>query len=251
MKTRSRGAHCEGVDATDRVRAEWLGRVEAEYRSSAQTQELTLWLTQIGASPDLVRAGLRVANDEFEHAELSFLAYASAGGVHGPTLPRETLGLARHHEDALEVDVMRACVDGYCLGETVAVPLFRRLREYCSVPVARRVLDRVLRDEVRHRDFGWALLRWLLELPIGGALREVASRELPAYFLRLRAAYGAKAGSAGHEMDPNERAWGLMPPADYAEVLERTLEHTWIRRFAEHEIDARAAWAASAVSCRR
>ena len=54
--------------ATDAVRSEWLRRVEAEYRSAAITQHLTLWLIQIGASPDLLRAGLRIAGDELTHA---------------------------------------------------------------------------------------------------------------------------------------------------------------------------------------
>lgn len=51
----------------------------------------------------------------------------------------------------------------FCLGETVAVRLFKRLREGATVPVARAALDRVLTDEVRHRDFGWLLLEWLTQ----------------------------------------------------------------------------------------
>lgn len=229
---------------TDRVRAEWLARVEAEYRSAAQTQELTLWLTQIGASPDLLHAGLRVAGDEVDHADLSFEAYLAAGGDGGPTLARETLGLVRSAGEPLEVDVLRTCLDGYCLGETVAVPLFQRLREGCTVPVARKVLDRVLADEVRHRDFGWATLGFLLELPLADTLRATATRELPSFFARLRRTYGANPGAG--DIPAAERAWGLMSPAVYAEVLERTVERDWIRRFGEHGIDAAAAWAESA-----
>ncbi len=41
----------KGVPASERVQHEWLRRVEAEYRSAAIAQHLTLWLTQIGASP--------------------------------------------------------------------------------------------------------------------------------------------------------------------------------------------------------
>ncbi|MFT3922445.1 MAG: hypothetical protein QM778_07925 [Myxococcales bacterium] len=40
------------------------------------------------------------------------------------------------------------------------------------MPVARTALDRILRDEVRHREFGWAPLAWLLETPLGDAFRE-------------------------------------------------------------------------------
>ena len=44
----------DAVPASNAVRAEWARRVEAEYRSAAITQHLTLWLIQMGASPDLI-----------------------------------------------------------------------------------------------------------------------------------------------------------------------------------------------------
>jgi hypothetical protein len=232
----------EAPAASERTRAEWLRRVEAEYRSAVHTQELTLWLMQIGASPDLIKAGLRIAKDEMHHADLCFRTYALAGGDAGPTLPRETLKLPRRAGEPLEHDVTRVCVDAFCLGETVAVPLFKRLREGCSAPLPRRVLDRVLRDEVRHRDFGWALLTWLLELPAGPALRELVLRELPIYFARMRRVYASGASKEGTPMDPADRAWGLMAAADYAEVLERTVEKDWVRRFARLGFDAQSAW---------
>src|SRR5690242_3010652 len=142
--------------ASDAVRREWLRRVEAEYRSAAITQHLTLWLIQIGASPDLVRAGLRITSDELTHAEMSHRVYVRAGGEEAPRIARETLG-AVAKGGVLEHDVARVCVEVFCLGETVAVPLFKEIRERAAVPVARKALDRILRDEVRHRDFGWSL----------------------------------------------------------------------------------------------
>lgn len=233
-------------NASPLVQREWLRRVEAEYRSAVLTQELCLWLMQIGASPDLIRAGLRIVRDELRHADICHRTFVEAGGQGGPTLARETLHLKRHAEHALEFDVTRVCVDSFCLGETVAVPLFQRLRAGTRVPGPKRVLDRVLLDEVRHRDFGWALLGWLFELPIGDQLRALVVRELPQYFARMRRAYGAARHAA--TMPDDDRAWGLMPPAEYAEVLERTVERDWVRRFAEHGIDARAAWLAAAPS---
>jgi hypothetical protein len=230
------------VPPTEFVRAEWLRRVEAEYRSAVITQHLTLWLMEAGASPDLLHAGLRIAGDELVHAELSLEAYRAAGGQEGPRLARETLGLVRRPEVPLEHDIARVGVDVFCLGETVAVPLFKHLRDGCRVPAARRALDRILRDEVRHRDFGWMLLEWLLALPQGAELRAMVARELSLYFARLRGAYGQGAGAAARPLDDTERAWGLMPAAQYAEVLTRTLERDWTPRFARLGLDARAAW---------
>jgi hypothetical protein len=224
------------------VQSEWLRRVEAEYRSAAITQHLTLWLMQIGASPDLIRGGLRIAGDEMAHAAASHIAYRTAGGSAAPRIVRESLELKRHPADPLEHDVARVAVDVFCLGETVAVPLFKELREWATVPAARRVLDRVLRDEVRHRDFGWTLLRWLLELPAGPDLRALVARELPGYFSRIRQTYAPASAKSQDTMDPRDRAWGLMPPARYAAAVDKALEKDWVPRFRRLGVDARAAW---------
>jgi hypothetical protein len=213
--------------------------VEAEYRSAAITQHLSLWLIQIGASPDLIRAGLRITSDELTHADMSQRVYAAAKGQEMPRLARETLGLSTRG-GPLEHDVVRVATDVFCLGETVAVPLFKELRAVCTVPPARRALDRILRDEVRHRDFGWALLGWMLETTLGPALRRVVVHELPAYFDRIRRAYAPEIGSS--KIDPADAVWGLMPQAKYGEVLRRTLQRDWVPRFAKLGIDAKAAW---------
>lgn len=229
--------------ASDRVRGEWLRRVEAEYRSSAITQHLGLWLIQVGASPDLIKLAMRIAADEIAHADLSHRAYTAAGGADLPQIPRETLELRRHPSDPLEVDVTRVCVDVFCLGETVAVPLFAKLRRGCTVPAARRVLDRVLRDEVRHRDFGWTCLSWLLEEhPMGEELRVVIEHELPLWFSRVRNVYAPAGAEAQKSIPAEDRAWGLMPPASYVEVLNRTLERDWVPRFGKLGFDAREAF---------
>jgi hypothetical protein len=231
--------------APQSVRREWLRRVEAEYRSAAITQHLVLWLIQIGASPDLVHAGLRIVRDEMAHASGSHRTFLAAGGEGGPRLMRETLELPRTPGAPLEDDVARVCLDVFCLGETVAVRLFKELRQRCDVPVARRVLDRVLRDEVRHRDFGWALLGWLLDSPgQGDRLRALVVRELPSSFARLREQYAPAGADKETEakMSRDETRWGLMPAARYGELLRMTLERDYVRRFAGVGIDARLAW---------
>ncbi len=227
--------------SSELVKAEWLRRVEAEYRSAAVTQQLSLWLIQIGASPDLIRAGLRITSDELTHAEMSHRVYVAAGGGEVPRLARDTLGIPRRG-GPLEHDVARVAADVFCLGETVAVPLFKEMRAVCAVPVARRALDRILRDEVRHRDFGWSLLGWLLETPRASDWRRVVVAELPAYFDRLRRSYAPPIAVPQEDIDASNAAWGLMAPAKYGEVLRRTLERDWVPRFAKLGLDARSAW---------
>lgn len=241
-RVRKTGKTARQTPASDAVRSEWLRRVEAEYTSAAITQHLGLWLIQIGASPDLIRLALRIVDDEIAHAELSHEAYVEAGGTSTPSLVRERLGLTRAADDPLEHDVARVCLDAFCLGETVAVPLFKELRDGCDVPVARRVLDRVLRDEVVHRGFGWTLLTSLLEGPTGDSIRTLVVNDLPRSFARIRASYAAAINESVERIPDEDRAWGLMAPARYRAITHRTLDRAWIPRFAKLGIDAKAAW---------
>jgi len=215
----------------DRVRHEWRARIAAEYTSAAITQQTTLWLIQAGAPPDLIDAGLAIVADELVHSRMSHEVYVAAGGSEPPALDRDQLGLARR-QPTIEGDLLAVIVRVFCLGETVAVPLFRHLRERCTEPVARGALDRILRDEVRHRDFGWDTLDWLVTT--SPAVAETVTGFLPAMLADLEASYGIGnptiAGDSG-EMTELERSWGLAPPREYAEILTRTVEKDYRPRF--------------------
>jgi hypothetical protein len=221
---------------TPRVREEWRARIAAEYTSAAIAQHLVLWLIQAGAPPDLIDAGLAIVADELAHSRLSHEVYAAAGGKEPPALDREALGLHRT-EPVLEHDILRVAVRVFCLGETVAVPLFRHLRERCTEPVARAALDRILRDEVRHRDFGWDLLDWRLAAEDGVPERVAAA--LPGMLAELEASYGHTNHAVTTDdgaMTDAERAWGLAPPREYAEILARTVERDFVPRFAARDV---------------
>jgi hypothetical protein len=224
---------------TDRVRHEWRARIAAEYTSAAITQNLVLWLIQAGAPPDLIDAGLAIVTDELVHSRMSHEVYTAAGGSAPPALDRDALGVPRQHS-ALELDILAVATRVFCLGETVAVPLFRHLREKCTEPHARAALDRILRDEVRHRDFGWDLLDWLLVLSPDHAAWVTA--HLPDMLAGLEDNYGTSnptvAGDTG-EITDAERTWGLAPPRDYAEILARTLEKDYRPRFSSRGIELR------------
>lgn len=231
-----------GIDAPadELVRNEWLRRIEAEYRSAVLTQNLTLWLMQLGGPPDLIALGLRIVGDELAHAELSAAIYRAAGGSSAPQLARETLGLARRPDRSLEQDLLRAAVEHFCLGETVAVRLFHRLRKQGRVPIVARALRRILRDEAVHRDFGWALLEWLLTTPLASAFRRQLAEELPGLLQQVHDNYGGAALSElGREqlearaaaLSDSARAWGLMPASDYLEAVEETIVRDYRPRF--------------------
>ncbi|HSN28361.1 MAG TPA: ferritin-like domain-containing protein, partial [Kofleriaceae bacterium] len=192
------------------------------------------WLIQAGAPPDLIEAGLAIVSDELVHSRMSHEVYLAAGGSEPPAIDRTQLGMPRTSE-VLELDILRAAVRVFCLGETVAVPLFAHLRERCTEPTARAALDRILRDEVRHRDFGWDLLDWLSTV----VDLAVLPPRLPAMFDELRASYGTGNPVVAEDpgtMTEDERAWGLAPPRDYAEILAETIERDYRPRFAARGI---------------
>lgn len=222
------------MSASAIVRDEWRARIAAEYTSAAVSNNLVQWLIQAGAPPDLLDAGLAIVGDELVHARLSHEVYVAAGGDRPPAIEPETLVLARACDHLLD-DVLDVAVRVFCLGETVAVPLFVHLRARCTVETARVALDRIVVDEVRHRDFGWDLLDWLQLGPDGARLGARAQSRLPAYMAGLAASYGegnpivrADAGA----MSEDDRAWGLAPAREYAEVLAASVERDLIPRFA-------------------
>lgn len=230
------------IDALSEVRAEWQRRVQAEYGSAAITHALLGWLLRLGASPTLLHEATRIVDDELVHAEMAFEVLASAGG--GNISQGALLSPELEPQLSLVENVAALGVRVFCLGETVAVRLFKRLRQGTTVEVARRALDRVLVDEVRHRDFGWLTLEWLAQQPQWPELQALVQRRLPVWFAELRRGYG----SSQAPFDESLRAWGLMPHAEYAEALEETALRDYAPRFAEYEIDAPSAWQESSRS---
>lgn len=228
-------------EPSQRVVVAWTRTISAEYVSCALTQQLGHWLTIVGASPDLIRAAWAIAEDELVHAELATEVVLATGATPAPTLTRAPMEYPREADEPLELAIARACLRSFCLGETSAVPLFAAMRERCRVPVARPFFDRVLRDEVRHRDFGWLLLDWLLITPQAQAVREVIARELPG---RYRTHYrGYVPGARERTLTEAEQAWGLLPDEEYARVMDRSAQRDLVPRFAERgfELDVDAA----------
>lgn len=226
------------------VQREWAARIAAEYTSATITQQLVLWMMIVGAPPDLLEDGLAIVRDELRHTQLATTVLAAAGGDGVPALEQTQLGLARS-DAGLHTDIAMAVLRFFCLGETVAVPLFSHLRAACTQGCARDALDQILQDEVRHRDFGWDAFDWLSTCtPAAQWLAFVAS-VLPGLFVDLGQGYSlgnpAIATDAG-DLAPSDRAWGLASPREYHAIFERTFDRDWAPRFAARGIDATAAW---------
>jgi hypothetical protein len=105
--------------------------------------------------------------------------------------------------------------------------------------VARAALDRVLADEVRHRDFGWLLLEWLAQQPQWPELQQLIEQRLPGWLAELDRNYGSALDAP---FDEACRGWGLMPHVEYRQALLETVERDYRPRFAEYGIRVQAAF---------
>jgi len=221
--------------ASDAARIEWSRRVEAEYRSAALTHHFAHWLLQVGASPDLFSIAQRIVQDELVHSELSVHVFHAAGGTQIAPIPAEALAIARVAHRPLAHELLLRGVEMFCLGETVAVRLFHRMREGCTVVPAKEALDRILKDEVVHREFGWTFLEWMLDQTPGPQLQEVLSGQLPRLIQQVRNSY--QAAESASALSSEDRTWGLISLAEYRDVVEETMERDYRPRFKKWGLD--------------
>ncbi len=203
---------------TTSVQAEWLRRVVAEHASATVTAELQHWLLLIGASAAALDACHRIVDDELVHARLSLDVHRAAGGTDDAPWPPPPVHLPHDPDAPLVLRALAVAADVFCCHEGTAVALFGTLRKEATAPVARAALTRILRDEVRHRAFGWLLLDELLART-GDDGRAFLAPRVPGYLAAVRAAYTAPP----RRLKDVERAWGLQSPAAYGKAVESAL----------------------------
>ncbi len=174
--------------------------------------------------------------DRLTHAELAHATLAAAGGGAGEPVDRDTLHLTRDPDVALEVDVWRATLELLCLGETVVTRLVDRMIKDCTVESAHKALKCAADSAERHREFGWTIMKWMLEGPGADLLRTHAEIELPPMIERLYETWAIMPTATDPVVGKTERAWGVVSVDDYRDALlqaigkdfEPQFEDTWI-----------------------
>lgn len=216
-----------------RIQHFWLSQTEAEYGSSAITVQYVHWLQRVGASPDLIKQGLRIAADEMNHAELAYAIAIEAGSREAPQINDATLCPAIKHQ-TLRKAVFQRNLRFYCLGETLAIPLFQAMREHSTQQNVIAAYSQILQDEGRHSDYGWLGLAWMaenwLETP------QWLATLLPDLLQNVIAEYSLD-DEYQPKLTPQERAWGMLPKADYGRIVQQTIRHTYSKKFAHYDID--------------
>lgn len=210
---------------TERVQLEWARRVAAEYRSAAVAAQALTWGIQVGLPPDLLTTATRIVTDELEHAALSHGCLSALGGEAVPVDLRaeqlEVPGLGGPFASLTSL-----IVHNFCLGETLAVPLFAAMRARATHPATRPALDRILLDEAVHRAFGWDTLDALL--PLDPGLPTWIAARLPTLLSNFE---GYRAPPGAPPLSAAERACGLLDHEEYAEIFAATWREDIVPRF--------------------
>lgn len=154
----------------------WSENAFAEYASSIAMADVVGALGRAQIEPVLWRRACAFPADELAHAELcAGVAQRCGGGIDVPFDPcaleqpayRELLPLER-----ATLLVVRV----FCLGEAVSLRLLAGHLRATRQPLARAVLQRIVRDEARHARFGWDYLDWVAPLLGPGERAQLAAR---------------------------------------------------------------------------
>jgi len=195
-------------------------------------------MIQCGLPDPLLHMALRIVRDELDHAALSHRCLVALGGEDLPAAV-DLNHLAEPDRDGVLADLVTSITRNFCLGETLAVPLFNAMRTHTTYPEAHAVLTRVLRDEAIHRAFGWDTLDVLLLMDPQG-VRDRVVAQLPDMLAGFECSYAGAPHPCG--LTPEERAVGLLPLAEYADIFWITVRGDIASRFADRDIQIPSAY---------
>jgi hypothetical protein len=147
------------VSATDleAARTNWRERMASEHASARVFGALVGGMMNAGLPADETYRVADMVRQELDHARLCARVLVSLGAE--PIATLSELPAVPEHTDATPLEaVLRNIISIGCCSETVAVALVATEREQAGPPQVRRVLDQILRDEIKHSRFGWRLM---------------------------------------------------------------------------------------------
>lgn len=139
------------------ARTNWRERMASEHASARVFGALVGGMMNAGLPADETSRVADMVRQELDHARLCARVLASLGAP--PIAELSDLPAVPEHTDATPLEaVLRNVISIGCCSETVAVALVATEREQAGPPQVRRVLDQILRDEIKHSRFGWRLV---------------------------------------------------------------------------------------------
>lgn len=139
----------------------WAERAQAELGAARRFRDVAVGLQSVGFPEHLAALAASAVRDEEEHAFLCAKMARALGHETGFAKPEGISPVAApswaERPDARErvlLDVIAMC----CITESFNASLLHTLYSSAEVGSARTLLHRILKDEVRHAQLGWALL---------------------------------------------------------------------------------------------
>ncbi len=145
------------------ARLYWSRRAWGEYGAISESPALQIRFCQQRHEPDLRFFFAIRTQEEARHAEVCYLMAEKLGGyIHEPLKTEFQGSVSTHGVRRMALDLnmpLEATIASLvCAAEEVAFDVFAHLIRITTDPVAKRVLQLIMRDEVRHCAFGWAYL---------------------------------------------------------------------------------------------
>jgi hypothetical protein len=227
------------------ARRAWADRAVAEYRSMVVFAELIPRFAEMGLPLEVTSAASRLLQDEARHTELcARMAEALGGSEREPLTPSEVClprdGLPAH------LFVARWTASMFCVGESASVGILRALAEHNTDPCVRVVLEILLRDEILHDRFGWALAR-LVFPRLTDDERDWLGADLAFAFAHYDRIHAGGAGSddeAALLAAPSPGAnLGIASWAASARAFHARIDQVILPSFAALDVPAYEAWA--------
>jgi hypothetical protein len=232
-RLRPEESSAEDVDVARRA---WASRAVAEYRSMIVFGELIARFPELGLPLEVTSAASRLLSDEARHTELCARVADALGGHAGVDLDSRDLSLKRDNLPA-HLFVARWVTSMFCVGETGSVGILQVLLEHTRDPCIEAVLRILLRDEILHDRFGWALAR--LVLP---RLSDDEQEWLAADLAQTFAFYDQSHGASAEDDVALPYHLGLAPAAARSAAFRRKVDELILPSLAALGVPAYEAW---------
>lgn len=150
-------------DVIDAARVYWSRRAWGEYGAISESPAMQFRYVLEGREPDLSLFWAIRTQEEVRHAEVCMRMAELLGGYHLQPSDEELKAIAgalgtraRVLDRSRPLEVTIAGL--VCVAETVVYDVFLQLVRVVTDPVAKQIFRLILRDEIRHCDFGWDYL---------------------------------------------------------------------------------------------
>ncbi len=156
----------------------WSRRAWSESGAISESPALQIRFCQDRLEPDLQLYFTIRTQEESRHAETCFMMADKLGGyIEEPyeNIYQKSVSTHGVRKMALDPDTpLEAIIAALvCAAEEFAFDVFKYLREAVTDPVARKIFQLIMRDEVRHCAFGWTYMDYRVKKLSPEALKKV------------------------------------------------------------------------------